>query len=728
MKKVILFVFLLTICGLINAQVECKTIAEIKSQNNKTKVLYTGTAKTTFYNGRNNGLFMEDETGGILLKGYTLAGKESVTDTLSSFVTDSMLVTNLVGIWEIGSTGTSSGLKIDNADKRKPIRTNGIAFEPKRVTMSELFANKDSYSGCAIVVIDAKISRKISNKYYMNNIEDSIPFYSSNISTYAPAGGEMAGVYVGLDYNRFLLCSAELTKATEFWSFLDMASYFKGKLCNVEEITIDGAILVNYVAQLIGGETAIFAQYKGVTGKRNDGVVIVVEGSIDVKSGDSIKGFCGRFVDAYKHIADDKIFKGASFLQSRDKNLIICNSNNDISIVSDVNISDLISSKTALNYSSQIIASRYKGNLYSVEDEFYFSVSYEISNPDESIDGMIQKKDSIRVVGTNGLDLKPLCGSGVILSGVYDACVLYPEKPTIIVRNANDVLRDSYSYENIAELIDAGEPLSANVVYELSGEVIVNYKRTQVNEGVSQTWMFIEDESGVLAVDLGVDKVDVKVGDKIRGVKGTFSAGYRYGTELYHAPKLQIVNSSSIEVISSDNELNIIKASLKDVLQDTLGYCSHIVEISNVGGASRTITDNLGTAEDYYLYDVTDVAYEMHYQPKIHTGNPIIGETYILTGLVNFNCLDGYYVVYRISLVDASTVGVENNESIGANVYAKDGVLYIESCGGQSIDVYTVDGQKIYTTSNSSNSTEIKSLSGVVIVKIDGVTSKILMN
>ena len=62
MKKITFLVALVfAMCMNISAQVECKTIAEIKSQADKTKILYTGTAKTTFYNGTYNGLFMEDE-------------------------------------------------------------------------------------------------------------------------------------------------------------------------------------------------------------------------------------------------------------------------------------------------------------------------------------------------------------------------------------------------------------------------------------------------------------------------------------------------------------------------------------------------------------------------------------------------------------------------------------------------------------------------------------------
>ena len=717
MKKTLLFGLFLSLCALVNAQTECKTIAEIKQQADKTQILYTGTAKTTFYNGTYNGLFMEDETGGILLKGYTQNSKAN------DWVTDSMEVTNITATWSVGSSGSAPGITVATADKQKPSCTFDVAVNPTRITMAEFFANQASYEGRAVVITDAKISPKISNKYYMNNEVDSVYFLPTNLSSYAPAGGEMAGAYLGQQYNRFLLCSSEFTKATEFFSFSDMAAYYKGKNYDIVDANVGGAVLVNFVTKLANGQSAIFAQYMGVTGMVNNGLTIFVDGDTNIQPGDSIDGFFGKYTDTYKHKTNKADFTGAFFAQSADKALNVRSSDNVVPVVADVNISDLISSTLAFNYSSQIIASRYNGQLYPIGDEYYYKVSYEISNPGEESDEMIPVSDSIRVMGVEGLDVSKMCGKNVILSGVYDARVVYADKPTIIVRSASDALVSYYEYNSIAEIIAAGEPVSSKVIYGLKGEVVVNYKRTQVNTGVSQTWAFIEDASGVIALDLGGGDIDAVVGDKIKGLKGTFVDGYRYGTDLYHAPQFQMVDGIVPEIVSSNNELNVVKATLKEVIQDTLKYCSHIVEINNVCGTFETLTDFTGTRDDYFLYDAEDPTYEMHYVPNLHTGDPIIGENLILKGLVNFNCLDGYYVVYRISVKEAG-VGLDNNQLLDANIYTSNGTLFIETIGGQTLEVYNVDGRCIYSTVNSSNLTEINDLQGVVIVKINESTYK----
>ncbi len=729
MKKLFFIVCALCVVYSAFAEVECKTIAEIKSQPNKTEILYTGEAMTTFYNGTSNGLFIEDSTGGVLIYGYSQSSKAS------DHVIAGMKITNIKATWEPQESGKAARIKIATQDKKLPIiNAKDLEVEPTRVTMAEFFADKAFYEGKAIVITDAKISPKVNSKYYLTYDGDSVVFHSTNISSYAPAGGEMAGVYCGFDYNRFVLCAPEFIKATEFYSFSDMSTYYKGKNYEIVDAEVGGAVLVNYVAKVDETKTAIFAQYMGLTGVLNNGVVIFVNGETTIEVGDSIDGFYGKYTDGYKDASypyDYADFKGAYFNQAENKSLNIRNSDNPEIVNADVNITDLKTSKLAFNYASQIITSRYAGKLYSAGDKYYFQVLYEQSKGDDESDSgsMEMVVDSIRVIGDNGLDLSNYVASDVIISGVYDANVIYDE-PTIIVRDESDIRQKYYEYATIEELHIAGEPLSKNIVYGLTGEVVVNYKRTQKNSGISQTWVFVEDETGVIALDLGEKTFSPKAGDKIKGLKGTYDDGVRYDYDRTHAPVFVLADDAIIEVVSSGNELNVVKATLGEVIQDTMKYCSRIVDITNFVGTSKTIVDADGSREDYYLYDKTTPSLEMHYEPALHTGDAIIGDNYILRCLVNFNCLSGYYVVYRISVTEDpdATVGVESISDILAKIYSVDGTLYVESEAGQSIDVYTMEGQLLYSTANSSNMIKIDNLSGVVIVKVDNVFYKTIIN
>lgn len=742
MKKVIFILLCIVHCALyinLNAQVVCKTIAEIKQQPDKTYIKYTGTAKTTFYNGTgtsSQGLFMEDETGGILLKSYLHSARteDPYGGSGKGWIQDGMMVTDVLGTWGKGSAASISGITIATADLESAsgeLTAEGERYEivPTRVTMAELAENLTLYDGKAIVVTDANITQE-GNKYYMNGI----PYYSSKVSVKTPAMGEFAGIYVGGDYNRFFLMSAELSKPTGFFSFSDMSAYYKSVSVEAIDAAVKDPVLVNYVTKLDNNKTVIFAQYKGLTGLLNEGITIFLDGETNVQSGDSIDGIYGKYTDAYKSKIDEKDFKGAYFTQSADKTFNIRSSNNSEVVSTGVNISDLLTNKVCMNYASQIISSRYNGKLYSVDDKYMFKIQYEISNPSEDSDGLITVSDSIRIIGVNGLDLSKYVGGNILLSGIYDARVIYTEEPTIIVRDEKDILITYHSFKNIAELHAAGKPLSTEVIYNLENEVIVNYKRTQVNSGVSQTWAFIEDETGVVALDLGSSNIDAVAGDKIKGLKGVYNDGIRYGFDQYQAPQYKLIEGVVPEIVSRGNELNVVKATLKEVICDTMKYCSHIVELTNIGGTFVHHSDFTGETDDYYIYDMENPEYEMHYSlgaaigsvdPDVLGIDKIIGENLTLTALMNFNCLDGYYVFYGLNLLVPTDV--KNNKDFTSKVYTSNGVLYIETLGGQAIDVYTIDGRSVYTTTNSSNITEINDLEGAVVVKINGEIYKTII-
>ena len=738
-KLILLCIVYSALCINLNAQVECKTIAEIKQQADKTYIRYTGTARTTFYNGKgtsSQGLFMEDETGGILLKSYLQSARteDPYDGSKQGWVQDGMEVTDIYATWSKGTSGTIPGLTIATADLEKAsaeISSTGDRYEivPTRVTMAELAENLLQYEGKAIIVTDASLTKE-GTKYFMNGI----PYYSSKVSAKTPAGGEFAGIYVGQEYNRFFLMSAEMTKATDFFTFSDMSAYYKSVDVEAIDAGVRDAVLVNYVTKLNDNRTVIFAQYRGLTGLLNEGITIFVDGETNVQSGDSIDGVYGKYIDSYKSKTDMKDFKGAYFTQSVNKIFNIRSTNNPEVVSTGVNISDLLTNKVCMNYASQIISSRYNGRLYSVDDKYMFKVQYEISNPSEDSDGLITVSDSIRIIGVNGLDLSKYVGGNILLSGIYDARVIYTEEPTIIVRDEKDILVTYHSFKNIAELHAAGKPLSTEVIYNLENEVIVNYKRTQVNSGVSQTWAFIEDETGVVALDLGSSNIDAVAGDKIKGLKGIYNDGIRYGFDQYQAPQYKLVEGVVPEIVSRGNELNVVKATLKEVICDTMKYCSHIVELTNIGGTFVHHSDFTGETDDYYIYDMENPEYEMHYSlgaaigsvdPDVLGIDKIMGENLTLTALMNFNCLDGYYVFYGLNLLVPTDV--KNNQCFTSKVYTSNGVLYIETLGGQIIEVYTIDGQSVYATANSSNITEINNLEGAVIVKINGEIYKTII-
>lgn len=700
-KLILLSIFVLS-SVVVKAQVECATIADIKKQEAGTKIKYTGTAQTTFYNGDYNGLFMEDATGGILLKGYTQNSKSS------DKVKDRMSVTNIIGTWELGSTGKPSGLKV--TDKKAAV-VSEHQFTPTNVAMDEFVANYADYECRAIVITNAKTTQK-DGKNYLGDIF----FHTNNVSSIAPAAGDFAGCYIGLEYNRFLLCSTELTKPTEFFTFSDMAAYYKGKDI-VLDAKVQGSLFVNYIYKVDANKTALFAQYRSVSGVMN-GLIIFVEGDVTAKVGDEIDGLYGKYTGEYKDNGNVNNFKGGYFEQSASVNINVVSSNNRLEEKADVNISSLISHKaSALNYHSQIVTSKYVGKFYLANGKYYYKVEYEQSKGGDT-DGFEFVSDSIVVVSLNGLDLSEYVGDDVLLRGVYDAAVIN-EQPTIIVRSSNDFLKSYYAFNNIGEMLEMGELSSSSIVYELKGEVVVNFKRSQQQGTLN--WAFVEDETGVLAVNCSDKKFEQKKGDKIKGIKGFFEMS---GNNI---PNITLSSDVVIEKISSGNELNILSASLKEVIKDTMKYAGHIVEIYNVKGDSIQFENHDGSV--FWSYFIEEGGYKMSYSfPKTaeeskqgsnYQAREVIKGLNTVEAFVNYNCLDGGYVIYEISREqqDNLIVGAEDINELKELVYSSNGVLYVESLVEQDIEVYTIDGL-LYYSAKKSLGFALGGLDGIVIIRV----------
>lgn len=709
-KLILLSIFVLS-SVVVKAQVECATIADIKKQEAGTKIKYTGTAQTTFYNGDYNGLFMEDATGGILLKGYKKASKSS------DKVKDNMLVTNIIGTWELGDSGKPSGL---NVTDKKAATVSESQFTLTNVPMDEFVANFASYEGKAILITNAKTTKK-DGKNYLGDIF----FYTNNVSTIiAPAAGDFAGCYLGLEYNRFLLCSAELSKATEFFTFSDMSAYYKGKSIDILDAKVQGSLLVNYVHKIDNNKTALFTQYKALSGTTN-GLTVFVEGGVDYQSGDEISGLFGKYTDEYKKVIDEKDFKGAYFNQNPSVSLNVVSRNNSITEKADVNISSLISHRaSALSYHSQIVVSKYAGKLYFFNDKYYFKVTYEQSKGGDS-DGFESVSDSIAVVAINGIDLSKYVGDNVLLRAIYDAKVV-TEQPTLIMCNANDFLKTYYSFNNIAEILEAGQMQSSSIVYELTGEVIVNFKRSQ-QQG-SLNWAFVEDETGVLGVNCSDKKFSAAKGDRVKGIKGTFEMT---GKNL---PNITLSADATIEEVSSKNELNVLRASLKEVIKDTAKYAGHIVEIYNVKGDSILFENHDGSK--VWSYFIEEDGYKMNYAfPKTaeelknganYQAREVIKGLNTIEAFVNYNCLDGGYVIYEITRTpqESLVVSLDDISDFNADIYTDNASLYISTDLGRKISVYTISGHCLYSAISSSNVTVLNNLSGVVIVKVDDMFYK----
>ncbi len=79
-------------------------------------------------------------------------------------------------------------------------------------------------------------------------------------------------------------------------------------------------------------------------------------------------------------------------------------------------------------------------------------------------------------------------------------------------------------------------------------------------------------------------------------------------------------------------------------------------------------------------------------------------------------------ITYTVKEVAVNT----ESTTISYNVYANNGVVYVECEAGAKVDVYSITGQRIYSEKATSTMNYFNvNNQGIVIVMVDGVATKI---
>ena len=71
-------------------------------------------------------------------------------------------------------------------------------------------------------------------------------------------------------------------------------------------------------------------------------------------------------------------------------------------------------------------------------------------------------------------------------------------------------------------------------------------------------------------------------------------------------------------------------------------------------------------------------------------------------------------------------VDVENSELV-VNVYANNGSVYVETEAGAMIEVYTVNGLRVFAGVANTNTTVINGLNDIAIIRVNGVAYKVFV-
>jgi glutamine cyclotransferase len=81
---------------------------------------------------------------------------------------------------------------------------------------------------------------------------------------------------------------------------------------------------------------------------------------------------------------------------------------------------------------------------------------------------------------------------------------------------------------------------------------------------------------------------------------------------------------------------------------------------------------------------------------------------------------------YEVDVPGENPVDVENGELV-VNIYSNNGSVYVETEADAMIEVYTVNGLRVFAGVSNTNTTVINGLTDIAIIRVNGVAYKVFV-
>jgi hypothetical protein len=303
------------------------------------------------------------------------------------------------------------------------------------------------------------------------------------------------------------------------------------------------------------------------------------------------------------------------------------------------------------------------------------------------------------------LTYKPKEGSKYVVTGIMDVPLWMGKsnKTVIVPLSEKGFMSDSYTFNNIAEMLAFGAPISSVVNYKFANSLIVTGVETiraVGDEDQTQHVVFVADATGYLMLR-GV--VEAEVGDAITAVSGyynsgrptTVNGGYR---DFGVAVNLEL-DSTGVEVATAVTEIiEPIEVTIAQLLASD-EYASKLVKLTNFTykEVEETVQDE--TVTRHFIYQGTDsMAVDASFKNQKNKSS-IVGNYY----------LNGYYTSVIPQVKEASGSSVDNI-GVDSSLYVDGNMIYAY---GAEIEVYDLMGRLI--------------MSGIDIVAIENAHQNIFV-
>lgn len=678
--KNFIIVSLLLVSCIINAQTECKTIAEIRNQASGSSIKYVGSATTTFYGP--GGILIEDTTGYLYVKN-TLLGEYG-----TSKIRANMQISNITGTFNTATDMEMSHIEMStrqvNAIK---LENEEASFDITDVTLDELLSNPMNYECRPIRLTDIKV---INNGYsYSIGNENNTINLVAGWDVQIPARGTFEGYYGNNGTQGFIIPSAQNVTATAYNAILDIKNAYEIESPN--DLGIEDAMLVNHITKNADGSAYIYAQQTDVYQTTTGIVLHINDYNKNINVGDSICGVKGKFTH-FTLNDNNKIIGSKIAISANDaESIVVVNSNNELNatLIDDL---EYVIGYGAINYESLFVISP-KGKIKQRKINDTDKYTLEING---------------KYIVLEGVDCSKFVDESVAVMGILDAGFVNQGETSIILRSENDILATTYTFNTLEEMKAAGQPLATGVTYVLDNNVLVTHVHSWIIKDLDLTiyGMFVQDETGGLYIQTQ-SKINFVAGDSIKGISGTYHA-YEY-----EAPYLDLKSVASINKLSSDN-LNSIEyeeVTMEDLSINPEKYASRVVKLMGVGHGSRQI-NNQGTMENQkFLYQGQDTMVYEIWDYTLYEYNNIVGvfdygsyRSFSIIPLSQNHIEKGKYI----------GTDIENNQVINTISIQEDNLFAPNAI---AINIYDING-KILKSAHNDNINISNLNHGIYIIKV----------
>jgi hypothetical protein len=678
--KNFIIVSLLLVSCIINAQTECKTIAEIRTQASGSSVKYVGSATTTFYGP--GGILIEDTTGYLYVKN-TLLGEYG-----TSKIRTNMQISNITGTFNTATDMEMSHIEMStrqvNAIK---LENEEASFDITDVTLDELLSNPMNYECRPIRLTDIKV---INNGYsYSIGNENNTINLVAGWDVQIPARGTFEGYYGNNGTQGFIIPSAQNVTATAYNAILDIKNAYEIESPN--DLGIEDAMLVNHITKNADGSAYIYAQQTDVYQTTTGIVLHINDYNKNINVGDSICGVKGKFTHFTLNDNNKIIGSKISISANDTESIVVVNSNNELNatLIDDL---EYVIGYGAINYESLFVISP-KGKIKQRKINDTDKYTLEING---------------KYIVLEGVDCSKFVDESVAVMGILDAGFVNQGETSIILRSENDILATTYTFNTIEEMKAAGQPLATGVTYVLDNNVLVTHVHSWIIKDLDLTiyGMFVQDETGGLYIQTQ-SKINFVAGDSIKGISGTYHA---YENE---APYLDLKSVTNINKLSSDN-LNSIEyeeVTMEDLSINPEKYASRVVKLMGVGHGSRQI-NNQGTMENQkFLYQGQDTMVYEIWDYTLYEYNNIVG-------VFDYGSYRSFSIIpiSQNHIEKGKYIGtdIENNQVINTISIQEDNLFAPNAI---AINIYDING-KILKSAHNDNINISNLNHGIYIIKV----------